>query len=54
MEAEAFHARVEDGYHRLAAMDPDRFITVDAGGTREGIAAEIKAKVLNRLMEAEN
>ena len=53
MEAENFHARVEDGYHQLVARDPDRFVVVDAGGTRDGIAAEIRDKVLNRLMEAE-
>ena len=53
METENFHARVEDGYHQLIARDPDRFVVVDAGGTRDGIAAEIRDQVLNRLMEAE-
>ena len=54
METENFHARVEDGYHKLIAMDPDRFVVVDAGGTRDGIAAEIREKVLARLLEAED
>lgn len=53
MEAEAFHARVEDGYHELIRRSPERFVTVNAEGTREEIAAEIAEKVLSRLMEAE-
>ena len=54
MEAESFHARVEDGYRRLIAMDPDRFIVVNAEGEREKIAAEIAEKVLARLTEMEH
>ena len=53
MEAESFHARVEDGYHQLIAMDPDRFAVVDAAGDREEIAAEVSRRVLARLMSAE-
>lgn len=53
MEAESFHARVEDGYHELIARDPDRFVTVNAEGTREEISEEIREKVLGRLMEME-
>ena len=53
MEAESFHARVEDGYHQLIARDPDRFVVVDASKTRDEIAAEIQEKVLSRLMENE-
>ena len=53
MEAESFHARVEDGYHQLIARDPDRFAVVNAAGTREEIAAEIQEKVLSRLMKME-
>ena len=33
MEAESFHARVEDGYHQLIARDPERFVVVDATGS---------------------
>ena len=50
MEADSFHARVEAGYHELIARDPDRFVVVDAGKTRDEIAAEIQDKVLTRLM----
>ena len=53
MEAESFHARVEDGYHQLMSMDPDRFAVVDASGDREEIAAEVSRKVLARLMSVE-
>jgi len=54
METENFHARVEEGYHRLMGMDPDRFAAVNAEGDREAIAAEIAEKVLARLLEAEH
>ena len=53
MEAESFHARVEDGYHQLIARDPGRFVVVDAAKTRDEIAAEIQNKVLTRLMNME-
>ena len=53
MEAESFHARVEEGYHQLISMDPDRFAVVDASGDREEIAAEVSRKVLARLMSVE-
>ena len=54
LEAESFHARVEDGYHQLIAMDPDRFAVVDAEGDRDSIAAAVAEKVLNRLLEMEH
>ncbi len=53
MEADSFHARVEDGYHELIARNPDRFVVVNAGKTRDEIAAEIQEKVLTRLMRSE-
>jgi dTMP kinase len=53
MEADSFHARVENGYHELVARDPDRFVVVDAGKTRDEIAAEIAEKVLKRITETE-
>ena len=53
MEADSFHARVEEGYHKLIARDPDRFVVVDAGKTRDEIAAEIQEQVLTRLMKME-
>ena len=53
MEAESFHARVEDGYHQLIARDPERFVVVNAERTRDEISAEIAEKVLGRLLEME-
>lgn len=53
MEEDSFHARVEDGYHRLISRDPGRFLVVDARKTREEVAAEIAEKVLVRLMKME-
>ena len=53
MQAESFHARVEDGYHMLISRDPGRFVVVDADKDRGEIASEIAEKVLARLMEAE-
>ena len=54
MEADSFHARVEEGYHRLIARDPDRFAVVNAENSRGAIAEEIAGKVLGRLMEMED
>ncbi len=53
MESDSFHARVEEAYHQLVARDPDRFVVVNAAGSREEIAAEIADQVLRRLTEAE-
>ncbi len=53
IEAESFHARVEDGYHQLISMDPGRFAVVNAEGDRETIAAEIARRVLDKLLETE-
>ena len=54
MEAESFHARVEEGYHQLIALDPERFAVVDARGDREAIADEVGEKVLARLISLED
>ncbi len=53
MEADAFHARVEEGYHQLVRRQPERFAVVDADRPREEIAKDIAEKVLSRLTEAE-
>ena len=53
MEADSFHARVEEAYHQLIAREPDRFIVVNAAKDREEIAAEIAEQVIRRLTEAE-
>ncbi len=38
-EGEVFHQRVLDGYRTMAAADPDRWITVQAIGSIDGVAA---------------
>ncbi len=53
LEAESFHARVEEAYHELIRRDPNRFVVVNAEGSRENIAEEIGQRVIARLMEAE-
>ena len=53
LEADSFHARVEETFHALMAREPERFITVDAQKDRDSIAAEIAERVLSRLMEME-
>jgi dTMP kinase len=41
----AFHARVLDGFRRLAAEDPQRWIVVAADGPKDETAAEVLAAV---------
>lgn len=53
LEAESFHARVEDAYHDLIRRDPNRFVVVDATMKPEEIGNEVAGKILARLMEAE-
>jgi len=47
MEAEdaAFHRRVADGYRRLAAAEPDRWVVVDGTGPIDAVAARLRAAV---------
>jgi dTMP kinase len=40
-----FHARVREGYRRLALADPDRWRTVDAAGDADSVAAQILGHV---------
>jgi len=43
-----FHARVLAGFRTMAAADPDRWITVQAVGSVERVAAEIRAALVER------
>jgi dTMP kinase len=47
-ESSAFHERVADGYRRLAAAEPHRFVTIDGTGPEEEIAVEVRQIVLSR------
>lgn len=53
MEAESFHARVEEAYHDLIRRDPDRFVVTDATRLPEEITRDVGERVLQKLMEAE-
>ncbi len=44
-----FHRRVREGYHKLIAADPARWVCIDAAGERDAIQAQIRAAVLARL-----
>ncbi len=45
LEDQAFHRRVADGYHQLAAEDPELWRVVDGTGTVEEVAARVWAAV---------
>ena len=45
----AFHQRVRDGYLKLAAAEPDRWVTFDAGQDKHTVAAAIQQVVSERL-----
>jgi len=51
-EALAFHQRVRDGYLRMAAYEPERWLVVDANQPREKIARIIWQRV-SRLLSTE-
>jgi dTMP kinase len=44
----SFHERVRDGFRTLAAGDPDRWVTVDATGEVDDVAALVAAAVARR------
>jgi dTMP kinase len=45
----AFHQRVRDGYLKLAAAEPDRWLVIDAAKSKDEIAAIIWEKVSQML-----
>ncbi|MBI2756671.1 MAG: dTMP kinase [Chloroflexi bacterium] len=50
-ETLAFHNRVRDGYHALAAEHPERWVRLDATSHPEVVAAEAWHAVQQRLIE---
>ena len=44
-ESVEFHQRVRDGYHALAAADPEHYVVVDARADRDEIASRIRLRV---------
>jgi dTMP kinase len=45
----AFHQRVREGYHQMAAAEPGRWVTVDAAQALEVVFADLVKVVLERL-----
>jgi len=45
----AFHERVREGYHRLAELDPDRWVQIDAAQTEDEIQGQIQSAVALRI-----
>jgi dTMP kinase len=50
-ESVEFHRKVAEAYDRLAAAEPDRYVRLDATGSREKIHLEVKER-LRPLVEA--
>ncbi len=50
MEGEpvAFHERVREGYLQEAALEPDRCVVIDAGGSAEQVHAEVLQKLMGK------
>jgi len=44
----AYHQRVRDGFRRMAAAEPDRFVTVDATAGRDAVERSIR-RTIERL-----
>lgn len=49
LEAVAFHQRVRDGYHQLAAQEPQRWCIVDADRPVNAVQADLQSIVLHNL-----
>jgi dTMP kinase len=45
----AFHQRVRQGYHQLAAAEPERWVTIDASQLPGQVQAEIRRVIGERL-----
>jgi dTMP kinase len=45
----AFHQRVREGYHHMAAAEPARWVTVDAAQSLDKVQADLIKVVLKRL-----
>lgn len=45
----AFHSRVRNGYLSLARSEPERFRIIDARGTVEAVAGQVRAELIKML-----
>ena len=46
-----FHQRVRQGYLKLAAAEPERWVKIDAGLPAEEVQEDIRKAVISRLNE---
>ncbi len=53
MQSDAFHARVEQGFHQLAKENSERYAVISANADIETIAGRVTEIVLARLREAD-
>lgn len=51
LEAVSFHQRVRQGYHALAAAEPERWMTIDADRTVGEVQGDLRTAVLSRLRQ---
>ncbi|MFO7663834.1 MAG: hypothetical protein R6X18_14750 [Chloroflexota bacterium] len=49
LETIEFHNRVRDGYRILAAAEPERWVTIEAGRPSREVQAELRRIVTARL-----
>ncbi|MBN1313688.1 MAG: dTMP kinase [Anaerolineae bacterium] len=47
-----FHRRVHEGYQRLIAAEPDRWVVIDGERSIEAVQADVRAAVLARLPQS--
>jgi dTMP kinase len=52
LEAVSFHQRVRQGYHALAAAEPERWMTIDADRTVGEVQGDLRTAVLSRLRQS--
>jgi dTMP kinase len=45
-----FHQRVRQGYHKLAASEPERWVKIEAGGSADAVQASLRQVVQGRLI----
>jgi dTMP kinase len=46
---QTFHERVRQGYLALARAEPERWITIDATGTKDKVQKQMRQAIMNRL-----
>ena len=46
----AFHQRVRDGYHEMAATEPERWVIIDANQPPDLVQAAVREIVIARLV----